>query len=146
MADPDDILLDEESQDDSSFGSFEPGVLVHEGYVCTPFYVPTAASIPMSPVNNTTVYTAISNCGPKLNNTSVILSSYAWDSDLTQEVYVSGITDESCIMISPSESGDNYDNYCNNGIRAISQGTDAITFKCRSVPQDDITVNLVYWQ
>ena len=52
-----------------------------------------------------------------------------------QTVAVSGITGSSIIWVAPvSDLTPNYERYTKAGIRAISQSTGNITFKCDTVP------------
>lgn len=131
--------------DTSDYNSMgDPGIFMHKGYCCSPLYVSTAMSIPMAPYDSTTVYDAVAECGPKLYTTTVTLYANAWNNN-EQEVSISDIYYDTNIIVSPNESDNNYDYYCGSGIRAISQSYGTVTFKCTSVPQYDIDVNVVYW-
>ena len=82
--------------------------------------------------------------GSSLYTSTVVLTSLDWDSNNEQTVSVSGITADSGILVSPVPS--QLDIYGDNGVYAISQAEDSLTFKCNDIPDVDISVNVAYWE
>lgn len=72
--------------------------------------------------------------------TTALLSSNNW-SNKTQSIVVSDITNDSTIFVAAAPSS--IDDYIHGEIRCISQATNSLTFTCKTVPDNDITVNIV---
>lgn len=73
---------------------------------------------------------------------SVTLLSSNWNSlDNTQKVEINGISSTSMISVSPHP--DSLNEYGDNQIYASSLENNFITFKCRTVPSSNITVNIL---
>ena len=75
---------------------------------------------------------------------SLTLAKEGWQ-DLTQTAAAPGVTSDKakCHIIpcaSDAESGEGYYRF---GLCCASQQADAVTFTCRDVPEEDITVNLL---
>ena len=85
------------------------------------------------------------NSGITMHPVTGILRRDYWSDTNTQAVSVSGVTSSSVIFVSPNENPTDYDKYCKYGIRAISQSADIVIFQCNSVPNSDISVNIVYF-
>lgn len=76
---------------------------------------------------------------------AVVLSSTGWV-DNTQRVSVNGVTaDEtkSDVIPSPGTADENYAAYLECGVRISAQHNGAVTFKCDSVPNRDLAVNVM---
>lgn len=76
---------------------------------------------------------------------SITLTAVGWDStDLTQTVTVTGVTAANDIDVASAPS--NYEEYGKAGIYAVTQATDSVTFKCKKVPENNITVYIRIWE
>ena len=86
--------------------------------------------------------------GTTIYTETITLSVQDWDSStLLQTIAVSGITSTSAVIVSPvSDTTTNFDTYCSSGVRAMSQSTNSLTFKCNSIPAIDLTANIAYWE
>ena len=73
--------------------------------------------------------------------TSVTLSTSGWSSN-SQTATVSGVTSNSILIISPAPTS--ISAYGAYGVYASSQSTNSVTFKCESVPESSLTVNVLY--
>ena len=73
---------------------------------------------------------------------SVTLLAASW-SDNQQTVTVSGVKTNNVVRIDPAEDDTSYEAWVNCQIRSISQSTNSLTFKCRSAPSSDVTVNVL---
>lgn len=72
---------------------------------------------------------------------TVILHADSWNENNEQTVSLPGVMeDESKQMIIPSPASTNQDTFYIAGIRVVSQSTDAVTFRCNNVPEEDLTV------
>lgn len=66
------------------------------------------------------------------------------DESIIQTVSVEGVTEnENRIHIIPSPVASQYTAYTDAGIRAVAQGAGTVTFTADSVPESDITVNVL---
>lgn len=78
-----------------------------------------------------------------LNADSWTGSSGHW----TQSVYVFGITSSTNVIVSPvSDSTDNFDNYCNAGIRAYFQSDNFLNFVASDKPSVTLQIVIAYWE
>lgn len=77
--------------------------------------------------------------GAVSNSFTVLLHVAGW-ADNVQTVTANGVTGENTVWISPAPS--NYDAYAESVIRCTDQGENSLTFLCKDVPADDITVNV----
>lgn len=57
------------------------GIFIHDGLNCSPAYIPTAQSIPMSPSDSTTVKTVVDN----KSDLSIIANEY--DTSATYTIF-----------------------------------------------------------
>lgn len=65
----------------------------------------------------------------------------AWWTNKTQTVTATGVTATNTVIVSPSPS--DIDKYAQYGIVCTSQGTDSLTFTCKTVPTEAISVGVV---
>ena len=70
------------------------------------------------------------------------LTSVGW-SDNTQTVTVSGVTATNDIIAVGAADDTSHNAWSNCDIRAISQASNSLTFKCRTVPSSDVTANIL---
>ena len=70
---------------------------------------------------------------------TVSLPAAGW-SDNAQNVTAKGVTADNTVVVSPTPSS--YDAYAESMIRCTAQGENSLTFLCKNVPADDITVNI----
>lgn len=75
----------------------------------------------------------------------VTLSAYGWDDNNEQTVVVNGVTDVNLVVTSPETSDENYISYGSHCVRAINQTTDALTFKCKTIPNIDLIVDVAIY-
>lgn len=81
----------------------------------------------------------------KPNIAQVTLSASAWNSESkTQTVAVSGISaDENAQLIIPTPVISSQTAYYESGILCTGQAVDSLTFTCKTVPMEDLTVYVV---
>lgn len=81
---------------------------------------------------------------PASNEKAVItLLAANWDAEaLTNTVNNEMITAEADIIVSPAPEF--LDAYGNAGVRAITQAEGSITFQCKTVPTEDLNVQLLF--
>lgn len=85
--------------------------------------------------------------GPVYPSTMPILAGDAWEEDqqtgeLTQTLSnISEVTANNVVMVSPSPVSAGL--YAECGVLCVAQGNGSLTFKCDTLPDDDITVTLV---
>ena len=60
-------------------------------------------------------------------------------------VDVPGVDLADTVMVSP-EPGDGFEEYANCGVRCVSQGAGSLTFRCQTVPDRALTVNVAVWR
>lgn len=78
---------------------------------------------------------------------TVILQADSWDDNNEQTVTVPGVlADESRQLILPTPAYINQDAFYAAGIRIISQTANAVTFRCNSMPEEDLTVYVAVMQ
>lgn len=70
---------------------------------------------------------------------TVSLPAAGW-SENQQTITANGVTADNTVVISPAPSS--YDAYAESMIRCTDQGENSLTFMCKDVPADDITVNV----
>lgn len=77
--------------------------------------------------------------------TTITLSVAGWDAAAkTQTVTVAGIeSDETKQLIQPVPASANRTVYSDAGIRCIGQSVNSLTFSCKTVPTEDMTVYIV---
>ena len=77
--------------------------------------------------------------------TQITLSTSAWDSaHNTQTVAVSGVSaDENAQLITPTPVISSQTVYYESGILCTGQAVDSLTFTCKTVPAEDLTVYVV---
>lgn len=75
----------------------------------------------------------------------ITLSTSAWDSaSKTQTVTVSGVSaDENAQLITPTPVISSQTAYYESGILCTGQAVDSLTFTCKTVPTEDLTVYVV---
>ena len=73
-------------------------------------------------------------------STVVVLPASGWVNSL-QNIAVDGVTEDSDVFASPAESS--YDAYCEAGVRCSGQADNALTFYCKEIPAEDLTVNVI---
>ena len=77
------------------------------------------------------------------DKTIITLLAANWDAEtLTNTVSNKMITAEVDIIISPVPEF--FDAYGNAGVRAVTQAEGSITFKCKTVPTEDLNVQLLF--
>ena len=74
---------------------------------------------------------------------TLTLSSGGWTSDEQIVSSVTGCTSNSIVFISPDPTSS--DDYVDAGILCTAQGNQTLTFTCKTVPTNNITVNVVIW-
>lgn len=73
---------------------------------------------------------------------SVTLTAAGWDSSTkTQTCTVSGVTAFNIVIVAPSP--DSQDAYTKAGVKCTAQAENSLTFTCKSVPTEALTVNIV---
>ena len=73
---------------------------------------------------------------------SVTLTAAGWDSSTkTQTCTVSGVTASNIVIVAPSP--DSQDAYTKAGVKCTAQAENSLTFTCKSVPTETLTVNIV---
>lgn len=92
-------------------------------------------------MNAGTITSAITNTRNYIT-TTVTLTSGGWSNN-TQTVSVAGVSSSSLVEVSPAPTS--FDNYVNAGILCTAQGAGTLTFTCKTVPTNNITVNVVIW-
>lgn len=80
------------------------------------------------------------NCVTKHVQVSKILSSSAW-SDNTQQVAIEEVATTDTVIVGPDHAS--AEAYTDAGILCISQAEGSLTFKCDTVPEGDVKVNIV---
>jgi len=75
--------------------------------------------------------------------TSLTLDYNNWDQNNTITVSYSRISADNLVQVSPDPTS--ADDYVDAGILCTAQGTGTLTFTCKTVPTNDITVNVVVW-
>lgn len=68
------------------------------------------------------------------------LAAADW-SELSQTVSVTGVTASNTIIVSANPAS--VDEYSERGIICTAQGAGALTFTCKTVPANDVTVNVI---
>lgn len=76
----------------------------------------------------------------KKKSLEVTLPASGWVNSL-QSIAVDGVTEDSDVFASPADSS--YDAYCEAGVRCSVQADNALTFWCREIPAEDLTVNVI---
>lgn len=72
---------------------------------------------------------------------AVTLQADAWDENNEQTVTIPGVlADESKQLVISTPTSANQNAFYAAGIRMVSQSTDAVTFRCNGVPEEDLTV------
>lgn len=74
--------------------------------------------------------------------TTAALSSAAWNSG-SMTVTVSGVTSSNLIQVAPAPSCSSY--WATSGVLCTAQDTDELTFEYESMPEVDLTANIVIW-
>ena len=73
---------------------------------------------------------------------TVTLAASSWNSTYkTQSVTVSGMASSSYVIVSPAPAS--HDTYSAAGVRCTQQGTNTLTFSCISIPNADLSVNIM---
>lgn len=76
----------------------------------------------------------------KKKSANVILPVSGWV-NFSQSIAVDGVTEDSDVIVSPADSS--YDAYCEAGVRCSGQADNALTFWCKEIPAEDLTVNVI---
>lgn len=74
---------------------------------------------------------------------TVSLTVANW-SNLTQTVTATGVTDSNLVQVSPAPTS--VEEYGQKGITCITQGNNTLTFICKTIPTNTLTVNVVIWR
>ena len=74
---------------------------------------------------------------------SATLASNSWGADNTQTVTVQDVTSSNTIIATAGVDDTSHAAWSNCDIRATAQGTNTLTFKCRTVPSTDVNVNIL---
>lgn len=79
------------------------------------------------------------NAVTETSATTVTLSHEGW-SEKTQTVSAQGVTTDNMVIVSPvpTSLGD----FGESGSKCVEQGEGTLTFTCRNVPENDMTVNI----
>ena len=90
------------------------------------------------------VQTAISAVSGKasFSVTSCTLLSSGWTNSI-QTVTATGVTANNVVITTSANDDTSFTNWSNCGIRATVQALNSLTFKCRSVPSSNVTVNVL---
>ena len=83
----------------------------------------------------------LQNKANKSTSVTVTLASASWSNN-TQTVSVTGVTATNNVVVSPS-GRDSTEAWADGEILCTSQGSNALTFTCTTVPTADITVSVV---
>lgn len=73
---------------------------------------------------------------------SISLPAASWSNN-QQTRTVAGVTSSNVVIATAGTDDTSHNAWSNNDIRVISQGTDTLTFKCRSVPSSNVNVNIL---
>ena len=73
---------------------------------------------------------------------SATLAANSW-SDNTQTVTVQGVTSSNAVIATAGVDDTSHTAWSNCDIRATAQGTNSLTFKCRTVPSSAVNVNIL---
>ena len=76
----------------------------------------------------------------QMSTITVTLTS-AWWSSKSQTVSATGVTASNTVIVSPAPA--NINDYASNSVYCESQGSWTLTFKCNTVPDGDISVNVL---
>ena len=79
--------------------------------------------------------------GATYTTQTATLSSSGWNSSNQQTVSVTGVTASNLVIVSPAPTS--FIAYGEANIYCLSQANDTLTFKCESIPDTNITVNVV---
>ena len=72
------------------------------------------------------------------------LSSGSWNaSTMQQSVSVTGVTASNLVEVSPAPAS--YEVAAAAGLYCLSQASNSLTFKCKSIPATNVTINVVIW-
>lgn len=108
-------------------------------------YVDEAKSAAVSNAVSSAVYNAKTYTDGRFSSQSATLYYYNWSSNL-QTVSVPGVTSDTSktdVIVSCGTSDSDWETYTECGIRAYSQGSGTVTFKCSEKPSDNVTVNIL---
>ena len=96
------------------------------------------------PKLSSALQTLLGTIGDKTTHaaTTALLSSSSWVSN-QQTVTVQGVTSSNDIIATGAEDDASHSAWSNCDIRVIAQGTNSLTFKCRTVPADNVTANIL---
>ena len=72
---------------------------------------------------------------------TVVLDKDDWSNSI-QTVTATGVTAENAVIATSANDDASFAAWSNNGIRAVVQALNSLTFKCRSVPSTDVNVNI----
>ena len=87
-----------------------------------------------------TVETALAGKQNKHSTAVVTLSAGGWSGE-NQTVAFPGMTGSTTIIVAAAP--ENYDPYAKAGVYCRAQGTDSLTFSCKSVPEGDLRANIM---
>lgn len=94
-------------------------------------------------MNNSKIVSCIGG-GKSVAQYTVTLYAANWV-DLAQTVSVAAVTADNLVEVSPAGNTTNYMNYVESFIVCTTQGAGTLTFECASLPDADITVNIVVY-
>ena len=79
--------------------------------------------------------------GATYTTQTATLASSGWNSSNQQTVSVTGVTASNLVLVSPAPAS--FIAYGEANIYCLSQASGTLTFKCESIPDTNITVNVV---
>jgi len=72
----------------------------------------------------------------------IIIPIDSWNDSKLSTITIPGMTSEALVWVSPAETS--YELYIKNRIRSVEQGIDYLVFKCKDLPGEPATVNVVW--
>lgn len=86
---------------------------------------------------------AIGKSGGILTQATLLASGWSDGQQTVKVKPVLGTPDKQLVIaVANAENEDMYDQYVDNGVRAIAEGVGTLTFSCKSVPETDILVDI----
>lgn len=92
------------------------------------------------------IYT-VEGSGTAIKTIEMILAVNNWDvSTLEQSLSIYDLTSTSTVLVAPIPDDNTYDTFIQCSIRAVSQTTGSLTFRCKNIPDVDVGVTISYWE
>ena len=116
-------------------------MIIHGNYVGSPLAQPDLSQ--KDPGGAGYILGAEAVLGGKQNRhttAAVTLSSGGWAA-LSQMVELPGMTANTTIIV--ASAPENYESYAKAGVYCSAQGTDFLTFACKSAPEGDLRANIM---